>query len=303
MADEVTARVPPELDGERVDKALATMLGVSRGVAKGLIEAGVRVSGQIVKASDRVLGGAEVVSPPPPEPLELEPEAIELEVLFEDDEMIVVNKPPGMVTHPGAGSRRGTLTAGLLHRYPELKGVGDPGRWGLVHRLDKDTSGTLIVGRTSGSYQALKEMIRRREVTRIYTALVDGLFNTPTGTIDSPIGPDPARPMRRAVVQGGKPAITHYEVIEELAAWDCSLLEVRLETGRTHQIRVHLAAIGHAVIGDKNYGGKVTKASSPRLFLHAARVEFRHPRSGIEIAVDAGLPPDLRSVLEELSPS
>ena len=300
MANEVTVRVPPELDGARVDKALAVLLDISRALARELVEQGTTVDDSPARPGQRVVPGAVLVAPVPPERATLQPEPVDFSVVFEDDEVIVVDKPAGVVVHPGSGHRKGTLAAGLLHRYPDLAGVGQADRWGLVHRLDKDTSGVLIVARTPGSYQALTAALRQRNISRTYLTLVDGAFSAPTGTIDAPIGRDPSRPTRRAVVQDGKPATTHYEVEQTFDSQDVSLLRVSLETGRTHQIRVHLAAIDHQVVGDKTYGRKTTKVASPRVFLHASRVGFRHPSTGIEVFAESPLPADLSAVLAEL---
>ncbi len=300
MADEITVEVPSELDGARVDKALATLLEVSRSKARDLIDDGVSIDGVAVRPADRVTEGSTITTPAPKAAVELQPERVEFGVLYEDDAVIVVDKPAGISVHPGAGHSLGTLAAGLLYRYPEIRGVGSVDRWGLVHRLDKDTSGTILVGRTALGYEALVGQLKRREITRIYTCLVHGRFEAPTGTIEAPIGRDPNRPIRRAVVQGGKSATTHYEVDREYPNFECSLLTVRLETGRTHQIRVHLAAVDHPVIGDTTYGGKTTRATSPRSFLHACRVEFSHPTTGEHVRVVSPLSPDLRVVLDSL---
>lgn len=300
MADSIEAKVPADLDGERLDKILASVLEVSRAVARDLVEEGVTVDGVPAKASDRVGTGSSIISPRPAVGWELVPEPVPFTILHEDDSVLVVDKPAGVVAHPGSGKRHGTLAAGLLHRFPELRGVGQADRWGLVHRLDKDTSGALVVARTPDAYESLTSMLRHREIRRGYVALADGMFSAPTGTIEAPIGRDPSRPTRRAVVPDGKPATTHYEVTQQYDEFDCTLLAVRLETGRTHQIRVHLAAIDHSVIGDRVYGTRNTRVKSPRVFLHAARVGFLHPVSGTEIVVEAPLPQDLESVLVSL---
>ena len=302
MANEVTIRVPPEFDGERVDKALAVLLGISRAQARLLVEEGTTVDGSPVRPGDRVVTGGLIVTSAPPEKEALEPEPVDFSIVYEDDAVIVVDKPAGLVVHPGSGQRRGTLAAGLLYRYPDLAGVGQADRWGLVHRLDKETSGVLIVARTNESYDYLTEALRRREIKRTYLTLVDGTFTSPTGTIDAPIGRDPTRPTRRAVTPGGKPATTHYEVERVFEELSVSLLRVSLETGRTHQIRVHLAAIGHQVVGDKTYGSKTTKVRAPRVFLHASSVGFRHPNTGLEVVAEASLPGDLVEVLADLAP-
>ena len=300
MADEVRLEVPAELDGERLDKALASILGLSRAQARLLADQGVTVDGALAKASDRVSRGAKLLSPLPEEAAELQPEPVDFSVLWEDESVIVVDKPPGLAVHPGSGTTKATLASGLLYRYPELKGVGQPERWGLVHRLDKDTSGALLVGRTPDAYEALAVLLKRRRIQRFYTTLAHGTFGAPTGTIDSPIGRDPVRPTRRAVVPGGKQARTHYEVVRAYQSCECSLLEVRLETGRTHQIRVHLSAIDHPVIGDRAYGGGHTTVESPRMFLHSSRVVLPHPDSGVTISVESPLPRDLQIVLDSI---
>lgn len=298
MADELESRIPEELDDARLDKALATMLGLTRSQARLLIDRGATVDGSKATPSTRVSEGAVVVTGRPDFDRPLEAQPVEFDVLYEDDEVIVVDKPAGLVVHPGAGRRAPTLAAGLLYRYPEIEGVGSEGRWGLVHRLDKDTSGALVVARTATAYQSLSAQIRRREVHRIYLALVEGVPAAPTGTIDAPLGRDPERPMRRAVVPGGKPARTHFETKRAFDRPRCALLEVQLETGRTHQIRVHLAAIGHPIVGDSVYGGSAIE--SPRIFLHASAIEFSHPRGGGRIRLDSPLPEDLRAVLDAI---
>jgi 23S rRNA pseudouridine1911/1915/1917 synthase len=287
----VTVLIPPELEGTRADKAVAVLAGVSRSRARRWIEDGrVRVDGQRVAPSDPVAAGSRVEFPDSADD-ELAPEPVDFDVVYEDDQLLVVDKPPGLVVHPGAGRTSGTLAAGLLHRYPELEGVGEPGRWGIVHRLDKDTSGLLVVARTADAFGTLRRDLRARRIRRRYLALVTGTMPARRGTIDAPLGRDPSRPTRRAVVPDGKPAVTHYRVVEE---WpDVSLLEVELETGRTHQIRVHLAAIGHPLVGDTVYG----RPGPTRIFLHASGIELPHPADRRPLTFESPLPADLRSVL------
>lgn len=301
MAEQIALEVPPALDGARVDKAIAELLGLSRARASLVVASGVRLDDIEAKPSDRVRGGQTIVCEIPERAAGLVPEEMELDILFEDDEIVVVDKRPGVVVHPGGGGAGGTLAAGLLHRYPDLAGVGAVDRWGLVHRLDKDTSGVILVARTPRAFADLTGQLRRREVTRKYTALVEGSMEAPTGTIEAPIGPDPAQPSRRAVRHGGKPARTHYELVRYFEASDASLLVVKLETGRTHQIRVHLSAIEHPVAGDRAYGATRKDLGSPRTFLHASRLEFTHPATGDRLEVEAPLPNDLSAVLEALS--
>lgn len=291
--------VPADLAGERVDKIVAELAGISRARARAMVDGGeVTVDGLVVAvASTRPAQGAMVEFPEPVEAEAMEGEPVDFEVLWEDDQVVVVDKPAGVVVHPGAGRRRGTLAAGLLHRFPELEGVGEPGRWGLIHRLDRDTSGVLLVARTGEAYRRLSADLHRRRIGRHYLTLVAGTLDIDQGTIEAPIGSDPSDPRRRKVVVGGRPARTHYRVVERLR--DATLLAVTLETGRTHQIRVHMQAIDHPVIGDPWYG-RPWRVTSPRVFLHAHRIEFDHPVGGERIEVVSPLPVDLTEVLDSL---
>ena len=301
MVEQVEVEVPRSLGGARVDKAIAELFEVSRAAAVKVVEAGVEIDGTPARGRDRVDAGQIIRCRPPEERTPLRPEAVEFTVLLQDDAVIVVDKPAGVVVHPGSGRTGGTLAAGLVHRYPELEGVGAADRSGLVHRLDKDTSGALLVARTQGSFDFLTSELRARRIGRTYVALVEGRMGAPTGTIDAPVGRDPARPTRRAMTHGGKHARTHYEVIRHYEGSGVSLLEVRLETGRTHQIRVHLAGIDRPVAGDVIYGATRKDLGSPRTFLHASRLEFHHPEDGARISVEAPLSPDLATVLTSLS--
>lgn len=294
--------VPSELDGERLDRVVAVLGEMSRAAARQLVDDDeVFVDGETVPARTRLEAGQTVsFGPPPPEPT-LQPEAVDFGVVYEDADLMVVDKPFGLVVHPGAGRATGTLAAGILARHPEVEGVGQPGRWGLVHRLDRDTSGLLVVALTAEAYAGLTAQIRARRVEREYLALVDGAFNVPTGTVDAPIGPDPARPTRRRVTPDGKPARTHYEVERAFPDAGLTLLRVRLESGRTHQIRVHLAAIDHPVAGDPVYRRGPDRVPVPRLFLHAARLAFDHPITAARVDCASPLPSDLAASLESLS--
>jgi 23S rRNA pseudouridine1911/1915/1917 synthase len=295
----VNTRIGPELAGERLDKVVSLLTGLSRRVARTLVESGdVLVDGSAMTPKDRVEGGEDILVRLPVEPV-LEPEEISFDVRFEDGVVAVVDKPSGVVVHPGAGVRTGTLAAGLLHRWPQLEGVGTEDRWGIVHRLDRDTSGLLVVALTEDAYRSLADAMARRSVKRTYLALVDGLFSLPAGTVDAPIGRDSRNPRRRALQRDGKPARTHYRRIASWEGSGTSLLEVRLETGRTHQIRVHMASIDHPVVGDTMYGGRPAE----RLWLHATELSFTHPASGEEVTVTSPLPGELRDVLEELGES
>jgi 23S rRNA pseudouridine1911/1915/1917 synthase len=212
-----------------------------------------------------------------------------------------VAKQAGLVVHPGAGHTSGTLVHGLLARYPEIGDVGDPFRPGIVHRLDRETSGLLVVARSARAYDSLVAQLSERLVERRYLALVWGRLQSPRGTIDAPIGRSEARRTRMAVRETGRPARTGYAVQAEYEVPRCSLLECTLETGRTHQIRVHLAAIGNPVVGDATYGGQREPIALTRPFLHAQRLTFEHPSSGERVTFDEPLPPDLGAVLARLA--
>jgi 23S rRNA pseudouridine1911/1915/1917 synthase len=294
--------VPADLDGERFDRALSVLAAVSRSEARRLIDEGLATrDGEPAAPADRV-GEGDVLAFPEPEEVRHEPDpTVHVDVLWEDDVAAVVDKPAGLVVHAGAGRRVPTLAAGLVARWPSMAEVGEPGRWGLVHRLDRDTSGALLVAKTQAALEALADQLRRREVARTYLALAEGDFGTPTGTIDAPIERDPDVPTRRRVGPFGRPSRTHYRVLERFERPAVSLLEVRLETGRTHQIRVHLAAIDHPVVADRVY----RRSSTPtlglqRTWLHAARLGFAHPEDGTMVTVESPLPPELADTLDDL---
>jgi 23S rRNA pseudouridine1911/1915/1917 synthase len=287
--------IPDHLIGERADKIVAELAGLSREKARRLFEEGVTVNGTPVEPNNRVAGGSIDFAEPSQE-LGTVAEDVAFEVRWEDPHVLVVDKPAGIVVHPGAGQKTGTLASGLLHRYPELEGIGQEGRWGIVHRLDQGTSGLLLVARTPDSFDFLTAEIAARRVHRSYLALVHGVPAMPTGTIDAPIGRDPAHPTRKKVVPDGRPARTHYRIREDFGK--AALLDVDLETGRTHQIRVHLATIGHPVVGDRTYTRRADPVRVRRIFLHAARIAFNHPVTGVETIVQSPLPDDLASSLE-----
>lgn len=293
--------VTAELAGERADRALAALAGISRSAARTLIDAGhVTVAGAVAVPKTRVAPGDVIEFPEDAGFVELEPEQVAFDVAYSDEVMIVVDKPAGVVVHPGAGRRTGTLAAGLLYRFPELEGVGERDRWGIVHRLDRDTSGLMLVARTGQAHERLSRALARRSIERVYLALVIGTMEMPNGTIDAPIGTDPADPRKRKVILGGRAARTHYRVIGRFR--DVTLLEVRLESGRTHQIRVHLASIGHPVVGDPWYG-RPWRVESPRVFLHATRLTVEHPTTGESMTFDSPLPADLAAVIAGLEPA
>lgn len=294
--------VPPALAGDRVDRAVALVTGWTRADVQSLLAAGaVLVDGQTVGKSHRLVAGATIellAEPVPDEPPG--PEPVGVDVRYVDDEVIVVAKPAGMVVHPGAGHPHGTLVHGLLHRFPEVAAVGDAARPGIVHRLDRDTSGLMVVARTEHAYEALVGALAARAVERGYLALVWGSPAASRGVVDAPIGRSPRRPTRMAVRESGKEARTSYEVRRGFAGPVVSLLECRLETGRTHQIRVHLAAIGHPVVGDAAYGGARSSLRVDRPLLHASTLRLAHPATGEPLSFAEPLPADFATVLERL---
>ena len=290
--------IPASLVGERVDRAVALLTGWSRAEVQALLADGsVLVDGRVPAKSHRVTPGAVVELLAEPDPALLpEPEPVPVDVVDADPDVIVVNKPAGLVVHPGAGHEHGTLVQGLLAEFPELAAVGDPRRPGIVHRLDRDTSGLLVVARTPNAYDALVSALAAHHVDRRYLALVRGVPDAARAVIDAPIGRSARQRTRMAVRAAGRPARTNYERIAADPDGRAALLECRLETGRTHQIRVHLAAIGHPVIGDAAYGTD-TEPVLGRPFLHAYRLGFAHPRSGEHRSFHAPLPQDLLDAL------
>ncbi len=290
----------PEEVGQRLDVVLAARAGVTRTLAQRGLKAGlVTVNGERVRPSHR-LEESDDVSGELPELESPAPQAedIPIQVRYSDDWLLVVSKPPGLVTHPARGHDSGTLVNALLGLGGPLSN-GASIRPGIVHRLDKDTSGLLLVAKDDATQEALVEAIRRREVERRYLALVRGTPASATGTIEAPIGRHPTKRRQMAVVAGGKPSVTHYSQLD--AAGDLTLLDVSLGSGRTHQIRVHLAHLGHPVLGDRSYRGYSDKARElglARPFLHAWRLVFDHPVSGDVVEVTDPLPPDLQGVLE-----
>ena len=287
-----TFEVDPSEAGERLDRLAARRLGTSRSNIQRIIHEGLLcLDGEEALASYRVRGGERVEARLPDG--ELAPEEIPVPLVFEDGFLAVVDKPAGLVVHPGAGNPSGTLVNALLGRG--IAGGEDPDRPGIVHRLDRDTSGLMVVAKGEPAYSRLVEMMAGRKVRRGYRAVVVGEGLPETGTVDSPVGRDPDNPtLMTAGV--GRPAVTHFEVVRQAA--DHTMLMVRLETGRTHQIRVHLSAIGHPVYADRLYGGVVP---GRRLWLHAERLSFVHPVSGEGMDFESSVPEDLREVAAELS--
>jgi 23S rRNA pseudouridine1911/1915/1917 synthase len=295
--------VPAALEGERLDRAVALLTGWPRAAVQTLLDDGsVLVDGRAIAKSHRLREGAviELLAEPEADAPPVADPAVELDVRYADDDVVVVHKPADLVVHPGAGHARGTLVNGLLARFPDIAAVGDPMRPGIVHRLDRDTSGLLVAARSARAYDALVTALAAHEIERRYLALVWGRLASPRGLIDAPIGRSESRRTRMAVREAGKPARTEYEV---RAVYDdpvCSLLACRLETGRTHQIRVHLAAIGHPVAGDGTYGGARDQLPLDRPFLHAAVLAFAHPVTAEQLRFDEALPIELQTVLDRL---
>lgn len=301
MLEEVEDRVAPEEAGRRFDRVVARITGVSRARARALVDSQqAKLDGRPAPAATRVAAGSLIAVANAVDAEELVNGEASFTIAYEDQSFIVVNKPAGVVVHPGAGHLSDTLVNGLATVYPELRRLGPERNWGLVHRLDRDTSGLLIVALVPEAHELLQTQLRDREITRRYLALsADRDFDNATGTIDAPIGRDPHRPTQMAVVLGGRPARTHYL---RLASWPrLTLLEVTLETGRTHQIRVHFAAIGAPLVGDLVYGrSRSSPVEIERVWLHATALSFTHPHDGNSIAVRAALPDELAVTLEAL---
>jgi 23S rRNA pseudouridine1911/1915/1917 synthase len=299
------AQVPTALEGERVDRVVAMLCDVTRAEAADLVAAGaVRLDDAAVPVRSRRVaagqwldvavadgGGRAHATPLQPDP------TVDVPVVGVDEAFIVVDKPPGLVVHPGAGHRTGTLAQGLLARFPELAAVGEPDRPGIVHRLDLGTSGLLVVARTPEAYRSLVGQLAAHTVDRRYLALVWGTVASDAGVVDAPIGRAAHDPTQMAVAAAGRPARTRYTVLRRFdRPVEATLVECRLETGRTHQVRVHLAAIGHPLVGDARYGGKRASLPADRPFLHAHRLAFDHPADGRRCRYESSLPPDLEDV-------
>jgi 23S rRNA pseudouridine1911/1915/1917 synthase len=330
MTDARTIDVPSEAAGQRLDHFLATQLeGVSRSRVQLLLDQGdVLVNDAHVKASHKLRGGEHIVitGEPHPAPLKAIPENIPLDVVYEDSDLAVINKPAGMMVHSGSGQNedarsRGTLVNALLHRFQKLSSTGGDLRPGIVHRLDKDTSGLILVAKNDAAHAGLAEKFSAHHIRKTYIALVHGHLAKPKGTINSPIGRDVLRRTRMTTraTENPRSAVSHYEVIRALTTpyGKFSLVRVRIETGRTHQIRVHMASLGHPVVGDTLYGaaGQLSLQTEPapkrrkaepeklrlgRNFLHAAQLEFDHPRTGKPLHLESPLPPALDAFLARL---
>ncbi len=299
--------VTPDGAGKRLDAWLSTLAAdLSRARIQALIQEGhILLNAKPVKPSHKLASGQAIsLCVPPPVDVELKPEDIPLDVLFEDSDLIVINKPAGLVVHPAAGHASGTLVNALLAHCPDLAGIGGEKRPGIVHRLDRDTTGVMVVAKNETAMRSLVNQFRHRQVTKEYLALVWGHLNPPSGRAETLIGRNPNdRKKMCTEPHVGRPAVTLYETAETFKA--ASLVRVRIETGRTHQIRVHMAYLGHSIVGDPQYGRPRRDALPvpvpPRQMLHAARLAFTHPTTGRSLAFDAPLPADMQALLAALA--
>jgi len=294
-----TYPVPDGLEGQRLDQALSRMLGISRTRAAELVDqALVTLDGELVPKSARVLAD-QTVTVEDPEAAPAARPAMDLPVLYADEDIIVVDKPVGMAAHASPGWDGPTVVDALAKAGYRIAEVGSEERYGIVHRLDVGTSGVMVVAKSAPAYSALKRAFKTRQVHKVYHALVQGHPDPATGTVDAPIGRDPRHSHKFAVTAGGRPSITHYETLE--SHHYASLLEIRLETGRTHQIRVHMAALHHPCCGDRTYGADPTlseRLGLTRQWLHAVRLGFRHPGTGQQVEFGSPYPADLAAALE-----
>ena len=297
--------VPPSFDGERADAALAKMLGLSRSAAADILENGsVRIGSAVLSKSGRVKTDdlLEIDMPEVRDPLAVEPtEVPDLKIVYEDQDLVVIDKPAGVAAHPSVGWVGPTVVGALLARGVQVTTSGAHERQGIVQRLDVGTSGLMMVAKTEVAYSRLKQAFRDRAVHKVYHAVIQGHPDPFEGTIDAPIGRHPRAEFKFAVMNDGKPSITHYMLLEAFAS--ASLVEVILETGRTHQIRVHFSAFKHPLVGDTMYGADPTLASRlqiERQWLHAMKLSFTHPTSGELVQFESEYPADLSAVLERL---
>ena len=297
----ITLKATDENSGERLDKFIADNSDISRSYAAKLCEDGlVMLGGKPLAKKYKITGGEEIeIDVPKPEELSIEPEDIPLDIVYEDSDVIVVNKPQGLCVHPAPGNESGTLVNGLVyHCGGELSAINGVIRPVIVHRIDKDTSGLLIVAKNNEAHLKLSEQLKERKAMRKYVALVNGNIKEEGGTINKPIARNPVDRKKMAVVQGGREAITHFNVLERFRQY--TLVECILETGRTHQIRVHMASIGHSIVGDPLYGIKKEKFNLQGQLLHAKTIGFVHPTTGEMMEFSSEIPEYFQNVLEKL---
>lgn len=299
--------IPAALAGERLDRIVALVTGLSRSEATALVDAGGVTLDELVVTSGKVRvreGQTVAIDPdalPTPDATPVADASVVLTVVHADDDVIVLDKAEGLVVHPGAGIEHGTVVNGLLAEFPDIAGVGDPLRPGIVHRLDRGTSGLMMVARSERAYTSLVGQLAGRRAGRRYLAVACGVFDAVTGLIDAPLGRSDRDRTRMAVRAEGREARTRFEVLETYSEpVEAALVSCRLETGRTHQIRVHLAAIGHPVLGDSRYGGSRAMLVVDRPMLHATELSFTHPGTGEEMRFEVPPPPDMAAVIERL---
>jgi len=298
--------VPEGLEGERVDVALGRMLGLSRSAAAELAAAGsVTCDDRALGKSDRLMPGAWIEITFPDAPALREPEPVEgMVIRFDDDDIVIIDKPVGVAAHPSPGWEGPTVSGGLAAAGYRISTSGAAERQGIVHRLDVGTTGLMVVAKSESAYASLKEQFKERSVGKTYRAIAQGHLDPLSGTIDAPIGRHPGADYKMAVVSGGRASVTHYDTLEAFPY--ASLLEIDLETGRTHQIRVHMAAMRHPLVGDTTYGADPTLAERlgmTRPALHAARLEIEHPSTGELVVVESPDPPDFVEALRRLEPA
>lgn len=297
----ITLEVKPENEGERLDKFIADNSDISRSYAAKLCDEGlVTLSDKQLKKKDRVsVGDKIVIQIPEPTELSVEGENIPLDIVYEDSDVIVINKPQGMCVHPAVGNESGTLVNGLVyHCGNELSAINGVIRPGIVHRIDKDTSGLLIVAKNNDAHLKLSEQLKERKALRKYIAIVNGNIREDGGTVNKPISRNPSDRKKMAVVAGGREAVTHFNVLERFGQY--TLIECILETGRTHQIRVHMASIGHSIVGDPLYGIKKEKFNLNGQLLHAKTIGFEHPSTGKMMEFSSEIPEYFVNVLKKL---
>lgn len=301
MGDVRELPVPEGLVGQRVDQALSRLLGLSRTAAANLVEEGNVLVGGVPATKSQRLTEQDWLTVTLPSVQPREVPTVQMEILYDDADLVIINKPVGVAAHAGPGWTGPTVLGNLESAGFTIATGGPPERKGIVQRLDVGTSGAMVVAKSDLAYSRLKQAFRDRTITKIYHAVVAGHPDPMRGTVEAPIGRHPSRTWRMAVIEGGKPAVTHYDVMELMPR--AALLKIHLETGRTHQIRVHMAALGHPCVGDVFYGADPTQAEAlalGRQWLHARELSFAHPRTGEEVSVQAPYPQDLVSALENL---